>query len=177
MVSFLRVWGVVGESRGQGLQEVLCICFPLRPTGGGEHEERAEDVNSCQQARDHLVAYHLAPAITAFVLDEDWKCCNNELEQTLTLLHSEWRKKIEPSRQKSTQYLIIVSNLIDSKGSEFVETCMRWETHSMPTAAYDFRLLPEQETSIACQFRKDLVPGPRDFSRWCCQNLRYVASM
>jgi len=25
--------------------------FPLRPTGGGEHEERAEDLNSSQRVR------------------------------------------------------------------------------------------------------------------------------
>ena len=41
--------------------------FPLRPTGGGEHEERAEDLNSSQGIRVHLVAYHLAPAITDFI--------------------------------------------------------------------------------------------------------------
>jgi len=45
--------------------------FPLRPTGGGELEERAEDLDSCQGVRDHLVAYHLAPAITDFILDEN----------------------------------------------------------------------------------------------------------
>ena len=38
--------------------------FPLRPTGGGEHETRAEDLDSSLRVRDHLVAYHLAPAIT-----------------------------------------------------------------------------------------------------------------
>jgi len=31
--------------------------LPLRPTGGGEHEERAEDLESSQGVRDHLVAY------------------------------------------------------------------------------------------------------------------------
>jgi len=40
--------------------------FPLRPTRWGEHEERAEDLDSSQGVRDHLVAYHLAPAITDF---------------------------------------------------------------------------------------------------------------
>jgi len=65
------------------------MCFPLRPTGGGEHEERAEDLDSSQGVRDHLVAYHLAPAITSFISDEIRECCNNHLEQTLTLLHSE----------------------------------------------------------------------------------------
>jgi len=45
--------------------------FLLRPTGGGEHEERAEDLDSSRGARDHLVAYHLSPAITDFILDEN----------------------------------------------------------------------------------------------------------
>ena len=63
--------------------------FPLRPIGGGEHEERAEDLDSSQGVRDNLVAYHLAPAITDFISDENRVCCNNDLEQTLTLLHSE----------------------------------------------------------------------------------------
>jgi len=46
--------------------------FPLRPTGGGEHEERAEDSDSSQRVRDQLVAYHLAPAITDFISDESY---------------------------------------------------------------------------------------------------------
>jgi len=83
--------------------------FPLRLTGGGEHEERAEDLDSSRRVRDHLVEYHLAPAITDFISDEDWECCNNELEQTLILLHSEWRKEIESSRQSSTHHPLIVS--------------------------------------------------------------------
>jgi len=45
--------------------------FPLRLTGGGEHEERAEDLDSSQGVRDHLVAYHLAPVITDFILDDE----------------------------------------------------------------------------------------------------------
>ena len=60
------------------------IGFPLRPKSGGEHEESAEDLESSQRVRDLLVAYHLAPAITDFILDENRECCNNELEQTLT---------------------------------------------------------------------------------------------
>jgi len=43
--------------------------FSLRPTCGGEHEERTEDLDSSQRVRDHLVAYHLAPAITDFISD------------------------------------------------------------------------------------------------------------
>ena len=83
--------------------------FPLRPTGGGEHEERAEDLDSSQGVRGHLVAYHLAPAITDFISDENRVCCNNDLEQTLTLLHSEWSKEIEPSGQSSTHHPLVVS--------------------------------------------------------------------
>jgi len=113
-----------------------------------EHEERAEDLDSSQRERDHLVAYHLAPAITDFILNENWECCNNDLEQTLTLLHSEWNKKIEPSRQSSTHHSLIVSNPIDKKGSEFMRRNMRWEAPSMPTAAYDSGLLREQETPL-----------------------------
>jgi len=69
--------------------------FPLRPTDGGKHEERAEDFDTSQRVRDQLVAYHLAPAIADFILSENRECCNNELEQTLTLLHSQWSKEIE----------------------------------------------------------------------------------
>ena len=54
--------------------------FPLRPTGRGEHEERAEDLDSSPGVRDHLVAYHLAPSITDFISDENRECCNNDLE-------------------------------------------------------------------------------------------------
>ena len=42
--------------------------LPLRLTGGGEHEERAEDLDSSQGVRDHLVAYHLAPVISDFTV-------------------------------------------------------------------------------------------------------------
>jgi len=54
--------------------------FPLRPIGGGEHEEGAEDLDSSQGVRDHLVAYHFAPAITDFISDQNRECCNNDLE-------------------------------------------------------------------------------------------------
>jgi len=47
------------------------IDFPLRLTGGGEYEKRAEDLDSRQGVRDHLVAYHLVPVITDFILDEN----------------------------------------------------------------------------------------------------------
>jgi hypothetical protein len=113
--------------------------FPLRLTGGGEHEERAEDLDSSQEVRQ--IAYHLVPAITDFILDENWKCCNNDLEQTLMLLHSEWSKKIEPSRQSSTHHPLILSNPIDKKGLEFMRRSLRWEAPSMPTAADDPGLL------------------------------------
>jgi len=88
----------------------------------------------------------LAPAITDFILDENWECCNNELEQMLILLHSEGSKVIEPSRQNSTHHPLIISNSIDKNGSEFMRGNMQWEAPLMPTAACDLRLLPEQET-------------------------------
>ena len=47
--------------------------FPLRLTDTREHEERAEDSDSSHRVRDHLVAYHLAPVITDFILDEKRK--------------------------------------------------------------------------------------------------------
>jgi len=65
------------------------MSFRLRPTGWGEHEERAEDLDSSQRVRDHSVAYHLASAITDVILDGNLECCNNGFEQTLTLLHSD----------------------------------------------------------------------------------------
>jgi len=76
---------VVAHIRANG----LCLETNRWVTGGGQHEEKIKDLDSSQQVRDHLVAYHLAPAITDFKLDENWECCNNEFEQTLTLLHSE----------------------------------------------------------------------------------------
>ena len=90
----------------------------------------------------------MALAINDFILDEHQGCYNNELEQTLTLLHSEWSKEVEPSRQSSTHHPFTVSNLIDEKGSEFMCRSMRWEAPSMPTAASDPRLLREQKVVI-----------------------------
>ena len=136
--------------------------FPLRPTGGGGDEERAEDLDSSQRIRDTLVACHLAPAITDFILDENWECCNNELEQTLTLLHSEYSKKSEPSRQSSTHHPLIISNPIEKKGSEFMRRSMQWEAPLMPTAAYDPRLLREQDTPLEIGkkwFLDQKIPG------------------
>jgi len=63
--------------------------IPLRLIGWGEHEDRAEDSDSSQRVRDHLVAHHLAPVITDFISDENRKCCNNEIEKKLTMLHNE----------------------------------------------------------------------------------------
>ena len=75
----------------------------------------------------------LAPAITDFISYENRVCCNNDLEQTLMLLHSEWSKEIEPSGQSSTHHQLVVINPIDKKGSEFMRRSMRWEAPSMPT--------------------------------------------
>jgi len=96
------------------------MCFLLRPTGGGEHEEKAEDLDSSQGVCDHSGAYHLAPANTDFISDENRVCCNNDVEQTLMLLHCEWSKETKPSGQSSTHHPLVVSNPIDKKGSEFM---------------------------------------------------------
>jgi len=114
----------------------------------GRARGETEELDSSQGVRDHLVAYHLAPVITDFISDENRVCCNNDLEQTLTLLHSEWSKEIEPSGQSSTHLPLVVSNPIDKKGSEFMRRSMRWEAPSMPTSAYDPGLLREQETPL-----------------------------
>ena len=55
--------------------------FRLGPTRGEEHAERAEDLDSSQGVCDHLVAYHLAPAITDFVSDENRVCCTTNLNR------------------------------------------------------------------------------------------------
>jgi len=103
-------------------------------------------------------------------------CCNNDLEQTLTLLHGEWSKEIEPAGQSSAHHPLVVSNPIDKKDWEFMRRSMRWEAPSMPTSAYDpAGLHCEQETPLV--MKKDLVPGPRDSSRWFRQNPRLVAGM
>jgi len=55
------------------------MSFPLRPKGGGENKERAEVLDSSQRVHEHLVAYHLTPAITDLILDENRECCHNKL--------------------------------------------------------------------------------------------------
>ena len=80
-------------------------------------------------------------------LDENRKCCDNKLEQTQAQ-HSEWSKEVEPLRQNSTRHPLIVSNPINKKSSKFMRREMRWEAPSMPMAAHDPRLLPEQEIPI-----------------------------
>jgi len=54
--------------------------FVLRQAGGGKVGERAEDSDSSQRARGHLVAHHLAPAITDCIVDQHQRCCDNELK-------------------------------------------------------------------------------------------------
>jgi len=89
--------------------------------------------------------------ITEFISDGNRVYCNDNLEQTLTLLHSEWSKEIEPSGQSSTHHPLVVSNPIDKKGSEFMRRSMRWEAPSMSTSAYDPGLLREQETPLVIE--------------------------
>jgi len=104
------------------------IGFPLRPTGGGDHEERTEDLDSSQRVRDHLDAYRIRVtwrlAMTDFVLYENQECGDNKLEQTLTLLNIERSKEIEPSKQTPTYHPIIVTNTIDTRvQSSCVKAC------------------------------------------------------
>jgi len=58
---------------------------------GGTPGERTtgKDLDSSQRVRDHLVVFHLVPAIPDFILAKNLECYNNNLEQTLMLLHSE----------------------------------------------------------------------------------------
>ena len=155
----------------------------LRPIGGKEHEERADDLDSSQGLRDHLVTHHLAPAITDFILDENRECCNNDLEltqaETLTLLHSKWSKEIEPSRQNSTNHSLIMitlsaTQLTRKARSSCVEACggkhpRCWNICTWPWTPSWAR--------NASSDRKELVHGPRDSSMWFRQNPRLVAGM
>jgi len=98
----------------------------MRPTGGGQHKERAEDLYSSQRVRDNLVAYHLAPAITEFIWDENWECCNNELEQTLVLSYSEWSnlKRSSPrGKAKHIIHLLSATQLTRMVQSSCAEAC------------------------------------------------------
>jgi len=156
----VRAWPVYStryfENQPNFHKDLFCKSFKKRTqqyaksstTGGGEHEERVEDLDSSQGVRNHLVAYHLVPAITDFISDENRVCCNNDLELTLTLLHSEWSEEIEPSGQSSAHHPLAVSNPIDKKGSEFMRRRMRWEVPSIPTSAHDPGLPREQETPL-----------------------------
>ena len=73
---------------------------------------------------------------------------NNDLEQTIMLLHSERSTDIKPSRKSSTHHPLIVNNPIDKENLEIMHRSMRWEASSMPTAAYDPGFLREQETPL-----------------------------
>ena len=112
------------------------MAFPLRLTREGEHEERAEDLDSSQASGNYACIY---------MSDKNQVCCNNDLAQTLTLLHSEWRNEFESSGQSSTPHPLAVRNPIDKKGLEFMRRSMRLEAPSMPISAHDPGLLREQE--------------------------------
>jgi len=107
--------------------------FPLRPTVGGEHEERAEDLDSSQRVHDHLVAYHLAPAITDFILDENRECCNTDLNRNKCCCIVNGVKTSSP-RGKNQQ---VIHSPIGKKGTEFMLRNVRWQAPLMATAAYD----------------------------------------
>ena len=67
--------------------------------------------------------------------------------------------------QKSTHRPHIVSNPIDKKGSElgseFMHISMQGEAPSMPTAAYNPRLLREQETPLEIQGHPGTYKPPK----------------
>ena len=106
----LQKWTIIQQNPYSHFRKIRF----LRHTGGGEHEESATDLDSSQRKREHLVACHLKSVITHFILDENQESCNNEREQTIMLLHREWSKEIEPSRQNSIHHPLIVSNPIDT---------------------------------------------------------------
>ena len=123
-------------------------------------ERRGESRGFRQQPRGtRLVAYHLAPVISDFISDENRVYCNTDLEQTLTLLHSECSKEIEPSGQSSTHHPLVVSNPIDKKGSEFMRTSMRWERQNPRLVAGMGRASGRNENHH--DGRSDYMPGPR----------------
>ena len=63
--------------------------FSLETDKWGRARGESREFRQQPKVRDHLVAYHLAPVIIDFISNENRECCNNDLEQTLTLLHSE----------------------------------------------------------------------------------------
>jgi len=63
--------------------------------------------------------------ITDFIFDKAWKYCDNELEQTKTLLHGERSKQVELVRQDTTEHPRIVSKPINKKGPEIMRRNMR----------------------------------------------------
>jgi len=104
------------------------MSFPLRPKGGGENKERAEVVDSSQRVREHLVAYHLTPAITDLILTKIGNAAttNFNRHKHCCTVNGVKTQEIEPSRQNSTHHPLIVSNPIDKKASEFMHRNMRW---------------------------------------------------
>ena len=61
---------------------------------------------------------------------------DNELEQTLTLLHSEWSKEIEPSGQNSTHHALIVRTPIDKKSLELMRRTRHGKLSDLNTTVY-----------------------------------------
>jgi len=75
---------------------VMCVAhigaygLSLETERRGRAEESAQDLDSSQRARDYLVAHHLAPAITNFILDENRSCCGMEFEKKRMIMYGEW---------------------------------------------------------------------------------------
>ena len=94
---------------------------------------------------------------------------NTELEQTLTLLQNKIQRL---SPRGKTQHMIH-SSLATQFRSTCVETCGRKRSRCQWLYMTLASFLSKKRHSD----RKDLVPGPRDYSRWFRQNPRLVASV
>ena len=106
-------------------------------TGGAEKDlESGEESNqsSVPKVKSHPIAHHLASIITKFMLDEKRRCCDNKLEQTLALLHSEWSREVEPVKERTQSLIrrsVTVSDPIDKNGASFKVETQRYEVDNI----------------------------------------------
>jgi len=64
---------------------------------------------------------------TDSILDENKECCDIKFDQTLTLLHCELSKEIQPFRH----FPLTVSNPIDQNDFKFMHRNKKWEALSV----------------------------------------------
>jgi len=79
----------VGGQINMVVAHIAAHGFSLETDKWGRARGESREFRQQPKVRDHLVAYHLAPVITDLILDGNREYCNNQMEQTLTLLHSE----------------------------------------------------------------------------------------